>query len=70
MGDLNYFRVLVKEYLQIDDMTVASIQVFAFSIVLVDAIAHVHVYSASGSHSAILNAGCDGLGHHCTLSNP
>ena len=47
---------------------VCSIHVFAFSIVLVNAIVHVHVYLAFGSHSAILNAGCDGLGHHCTVS--
>ena len=41
---------------------VGSIQVFAFSLVLVNAIIHVHVYLASGSHIAILNVGCDGLG--------
>ena len=41
---------------------VGSIHVFAFSLVLVNAIVHVHVYLASGSHIAILNAGCEGLG--------
>ena len=45
-----------------------SIHVFAISTVLVNAHVHVHVGSAFGSHSAILNAGCDGLGHHCTVS--
>ena len=42
---------------------------FMISIVLVNAIAHVHVYWASSSHSPILNAGCNGLGHHCTISD-
>ena len=41
---------------------VGSIHIFAFSLVLVNAIIHVYVYLASGSHSAIFNAGCDGLG--------
>ena len=48
---------------------VGSIHVFAISTVLVNAIVHIHVGLASGSHSTILNAGCDGLGHHCTVSN-
>ena len=48
---------------------VGSIHVFAISIVLVNAHVHVHVGSASGSHRAILNTGCDGLGHHCTVSS-
>ena len=46
----------------------SSIHVFAISTVLVNAHVHVHVGLASGSHSAILNVGCDGLGHHCTVS--
>ena len=49
---------------------VGSIHVFAISTVLVYAIIHVHVGLASGSHSAILNVGCDGFGHHCIVSSP
>ena len=41
---------------------VGSIHVFTFSSILVNAIVHVHVYLASGSHIVFLNAGCDGLG--------
>ena len=41
---------------------VGSIHVFSLLLVLVNAIVHVHVYLPSGSHSATLNAGCDGLG--------
>ena len=48
---------------------VGSIHVFAISTILVNAHVHVHVGSASGSHSAILNAGYDGLEHHCTVSS-
>ena len=48
---------------------VGSIHVFAISTVLVNAHVHVHVGSASDFHSAILNVGCDGLGHHCTVSS-
>ena len=48
---------------------VGSLDLFAISTFVVNAHVHVHVGSASDSHSAILNAGCDGLGHHCTFSN-
>ena len=48
---------------------VGSIHVFTISTVLVNAHVHVHVDSASGSHSAILNAESDRLGHHCIVSN-
>ena len=49
---------------------VGSIHMFAISTALVYAIIHVHVGLASGSHSTILNAGCDRLGHHCIVSTP
>ena len=48
---------------------VGSLDQFAISTFVVNAHVHVHVDLASGSHSAILNAGYDRLGHHCTVSN-
>ena len=48
---------------------VGSLDLFVISTFVVNAMAYVHVGSASGSHSAILNAGCDGLEHHCKFSS-
>ena len=48
---------------------VCSLDLFAISTFVVNAHVHVHVGLASSSHSAILNAGCDGLGHHYIFSN-
>ena len=48
---------------------IGSLNLFVISTFVVNAHVHVHVGLAFSSHSAILNAGCNGLGHHCTFSS-